>query len=125
MNVVLWVVASLLSLAFAVAGLTKLVQPKAKLASNMGWVEDFPDGGVKAIGALEVLAALGLILPAAFDIVPVVVPLAAVGLIAMMLGAAITHGRRDEQQMMVVNIVLLTLAAVVAWGRFGPYSFGG
>lgn len=91
----------------------------------MGWVEDFPDGGVKAIGALEVLAALGLILPAAFDIVPVVVPLAAVGLIAMMLGAAITHGRRDEQQMMVVNIVLLTLAAVVAWGRFGPYSFGG
>lgn len=88
-------------------------------------MEDFPDGGVKAIGALEVLAALGLILPAAFDIVPVVVPLAAVGLIAMMLGAAITHGRRDEQQMMVVNIVLLTLAAVVAWGRFGPYSFGG
>ena len=89
----------------------------------MGWVEDFSPGAIKAIGALEVLAAIGLVLPAALDIVPVLVPLAAVGLVVLMVGAAITHVRRHEPQMVVVNVVLLLLAVVVLWGRFGPYSF--
>jgi uncharacterized membrane protein YphA (DoxX/SURF4 family) len=123
MNVVLWIIAGLLALAFLVAGLTKLVQPKEKLAATMGWVEDFSPGMVKLIGALEVLAAIGLILPAALDVVPVLVPLAAVGLVALMLGAAVTHARRKETPMIAINVVLLVLAVVVAWGRFGPYSF--
>jgi hypothetical protein len=41
----------------------------------------------------------------------------------MMSGAAITHLRRHEAQMAVVNVVLLALAAFVVWGRFGPYQF--
>jgi uncharacterized membrane protein YphA (DoxX/SURF4 family) len=123
MNVVLWIIAGLLAAAFLGAGLTKLTQPKEKLATNMGWVEDFSPGTVKLIGALEVLAAIGLVLPAALDVLPVLVPLAAIGLIALMIGAAITHGRRRESPMIVVNLVLLLLAAVVVWGRFGPYSF--
>jgi DoxX-like family len=41
MNVLLWIVAGLLAAAFLVAGLTKLTQPKEKLAARMGWVEDF------------------------------------------------------------------------------------
>ncbi|MGI5413929.1 hypothetical protein ACQEV9_44915 [Streptomyces chartreusis] len=40
-----------------------------------------------------------------------------------MLGAAVTHGRRKESQMITVNVVLLALAAVLAWGRFGPHAF--
>jgi hypothetical protein len=40
-----------------------------------------------------------------------------------MLGAAVTHARRKESPNIVVNIVLLALAAFVAWGRFGPYAF--
>jgi uncharacterized membrane protein YphA (DoxX/SURF4 family) len=123
MNVLLWIVAGVLAAAFLVAGLTKLTQPKEKLAARMGWVEDFSPGMVKAIGALEVLAAIGLILPAALDVVPVLVPLAAVGLVVLMAGAAITHARRREPQLVVVNAVLLLLAVVVLWGRFGPYSF--
>jgi len=123
MNVVLWVVAGVLAAAFLVAGLTKLTQPKEKLAGQMGWVEDFSPGVIKLIGGLEVLAAVGLILPAALDIVPVLVPLAAVGLVVLMAGAAITHLRRHEPQMVVINAVLLLLAVVVLWGRFGPYSF--
>ena len=78
---------------------------------------------MKLIGALEVLAAIGLILPAAFDVVPVLVPLAAVGLVALMVGAALIHARRREAPLIVVNLVLLALAAVVVWGRFGPYPF--
>ena len=123
MNVVLWIIAGLLALAFLGAGLTKLTQPKAKLATTMGWVEDFSPGVVKVIGALEVLAAIGLVLPAALDVVPVLVPLAAVGLVALMVGAAITHARRRETPMIAINLVLLVLALVVVWGRFGPYSF--
>ncbi len=124
MNIVLWVIAGLLAAAFAAAGLMKLAQPKAKLAaSGMGWTEDFSDGAVKGIGALEVLAALGLNLPAVLGIAPVLVPLAAVGLALLMIGAAIIHARRSEQPMIGINVVLLILAAVVAWGRFGPYAF--
>src|SRR3954451_25088068 len=123
MNVVLWIVAGVLAAAFLVAGLTKLTQPKEKLAGRMGWVEDFPPGVIKTIGALEVLAAIGLILPAALDVVPVLVPLAAVGLAALMVGAVVTHARRREPELKVDNVVLLVLAVVVLWGRFGPYSF--
>jgi uncharacterized membrane protein YphA (DoxX/SURF4 family) len=124
MNIVLWIIAGLLAAAFLAAGAMKLAQPTEKLAaSGMGFVEDFPPALVKTIGALEVLAAIGLILPAAVDIAPVFVPLAAVGLIAMMIGAVITHARRKENKSIPVNIILLILAAVVAWGRFGPYSF--
>jgi uncharacterized membrane protein YphA (DoxX/SURF4 family) len=124
MNVVLWIVAGLLALTFLASGLMKLAQPKEKLAaSGLAWTEDFSSGAVKGIGALEALAAIGLILPAALNIAPVLTPLAAAGLVVVMIGAAITHARRKEYQGIVINAVLLVLAAVVAWGRFGPYSF--
>jgi uncharacterized membrane protein YphA (DoxX/SURF4 family) len=125
MNIVLWIVAGLLAVLFLAAGGAKLAQPKEKLAAspNMAWTEDFSPGVLKMIGTLEVLAAVGLILPAALDIVPVLVPLAAVGLVLLMVGAAITHARRKESQAIVMNLVLIVLAGVVAWGRFGPYSY--
>jgi len=123
-NVVLWTIGGVLAAAYLAAGLMKLAQPKEKLAaSGMGWTEDFGAGPVKLIGALEILAAAGLILPAAFGIAPVLVPLAALGLVLLMAGAAIAHTRRNESQMIVINLVLLALAAVVVWGRFGPYAF--
>ncbi len=124
MNVVLWIVAGVLAAAFLGAGLMKLAQPREKLVeSGMGWAGDFSPGVVKAIGALEVLGALGLILPAVFDVATVLVPLAAVGLALIMLGAIVVHARRKETPMVVANVVLLALALFVAWGRFGDYSF--
>ncbi|MGP4047729.1 DoxX family protein [Streptomyces sp. 2A115] len=125
MNVALWAVAALLALVFLGAGAAKLAQPKEKLIASpsMGWAEDFPPAMIKAIGILEVLAALGLILPAAVDIAPDLVPLAASGLALTMFGAAMTHSRRGEAQSVVVNVVLLALTVFVAWGRFGPHAF--
>ncbi|GII56154.1 hypothetical protein Pth03_45430 [Planotetraspora thailandica] len=123
MNVALWALAGLLALAFLGSGLMKLIKPKDKLAaSGMGWTDDFSAGAIKGIGAVEILGALGLILPGVTGIAPVLVPLAALGLALVMVGAAITHGRRKESQLVVVNLVLLVLVVLVAWGRFGPYS---
>lgn len=123
MNIVLWILAGLLAAAFLAAGAMKLTQPKEKLSEGMPWTDDFGAGAIKGIGALEVLAAIGLVLPAALDIVPVLVPLAALGLVLVMVGAMVTHARRQENQMIVVNLVLAVLGGAVAWGRFGPYSF--
>ena len=126
MNIALWIVAGLLAVAFLASGATKLAQSREKLvASGMGALEDLSVGTIKAIGTLEVLAAVGLILPAALDIAPVLVPLAAVGLVLLMVGAMITHLRRHEAQAIVVTLTLLILAVLVAWGRFGPQSFTG
>jgi uncharacterized membrane protein YphA (DoxX/SURF4 family) len=120
MNVVLWIVAGLLALAFLAAGGMKLATPKAKLGENpnMAWTQDFSEQTIKMIGGLEVLGALGLILPQATGIAQVLTPLAALGLVALMVGAAITHSRRKESQPIVINAVLGVLALVVAIGRF-------
>ena len=117
MNTALWIVQILLALAFGLAGLMKLTQPKEKLAANMKWVEDFSPNIIRAIGAVEILGALGLILPALTGILPILTALAAVGLVLDMIGAAITHLRRGETPMIAANIVLLLLAAFVAYGR--------
>jgi MYXO-CTERM domain-containing protein len=121
-NVVIWVLQILLALAFVAAGLTKLTQPRQKLATTMGWVEDFSDPAVRTIGALELLGALGLLVPALTGVATVLVPLSAVGLALLMVGAAATHRRRGELPLIGINTVLLVLALVVAWSRFGPYS---
>ena len=124
MNVVLWVIAGLLALAFLASGGIKVIQSKEKLAGmGMGWASDFPAGGVKAIGALEVLGAIGLILPALLGIATVLVPFAALGLGLTMIGAIVVHLRRGENSAIGAPIVLLLLSAFVLWGRFGPYAF--
>ena len=129
MNFILWIVAGLLAVAYLLGGGGKLLVPKAKIATMAAsgrWVEDFGTDTVKAIGALEVLGAVGLIVPAALGIAPVLVPLAALGLVAIMVGAILTRLRRHETTFMVVDLVYLALAGFVAWSRlFGPASFLG
>jgi uncharacterized membrane protein YphA (DoxX/SURF4 family) len=125
MNVFLWIVAGVLAAFFLAAGATKLSQSRRKLLANanMKWVEDFSAGTIKLIGTAEVLGAIGLILPGALDIAPILVPLAATGLALIMIGAIITHGRRKEFPPIAINIVILILTALVAIFRFGPNSF--
>jgi uncharacterized membrane protein len=123
MNVVLWIVQGLLAAMFAMAGVMKSTQPKDKLAGRLPWVEDFSPATVRFIGVVELAAALGLILPAVTGIAPILTPLAATGLAVVMVLAAITHARRTEPSGIAFNAVLFALAVVVAWGRFGPYSF--
>jgi uncharacterized membrane protein YphA (DoxX/SURF4 family) len=118
-NIALWVVSSILALAFLLAGSAKLIQSKEALAQRgMAYVEDFTATQVKLIGSAEVLGAIGLIVPWATGIAPVLTPIAAVGLAALMVGAMLTHRRRKEPQPIRANAILLIGALFVAVGRF-------
>jgi len=124
MNVALWIVAGLLALAFLAAGLMKITGKREQMLEKMPYVADFTQPQIKAIGAIEALGALGLILPAVTGIAPILVPLAATGLAIAMVLAVVVHLRRgDGFQSAVPSIVLGLLALFVAWGRFGSYAF--
>ncbi|MET8232190.1 DoxX family protein [Micromonospora sp. NPDC005298] len=127
MNVALWIAAGLLAAVALAGGITKTFVPKEKLAANNGggWTGDASVGFVKTLGILEILAAVGLILPAVLDIAPVMVPVTAICWILLMIGAMITHLRYGEARFIVLNAVYLAVAAYVAWGRLGPEPFTG
>ena len=124
MNLALWIIAIVLAVGFTASGLMKIFRSKEQLVSSgMGWAQDFSPSTIRLIGIAELLGAIGLILPAALHIAPILVPLAAVGLVLVMVGAAAVHARRKEWPFIAVNVVLIVLAVFVAWGRSGPYSF--
>jgi hypothetical protein len=122
-NIALWVAASLLALAFAIAGIRKTVRSKADLQPQMAWVEHTSAGAVKALGIVEVAGAVGLIAPALTGIATVLTPVAAVGCAVTMVGAFVVNLRHPQFSHLASNVVLFALAAFVAWGRFGPYAF--
>lgn len=124
MSVVLWIVAAALALAMLGAGGMKLARSRQQLqGAGMAYVEDFAAGAIKAIGALEVAGAVGLVVPPLVGIAVWLAPLAALGLLVTMTGAVVVHLRRGETGALVPPVVLGLLAAVVAIGRFGPYPF--
>jgi uncharacterized membrane protein YphA (DoxX/SURF4 family) len=119
MNIALWILQILLALAFGFAGIMKVTQPIDRLETRMGgWVKDVGQRGVRLIGTLEILGAIGLIIPALTGILPWLTPVAASCLALTMIGAMITHGRRGEYSQIGVNVVLLLLTLFVAYGRF-------
>ncbi|MCR9066331.1 MAG: DoxX family protein [Cytophagales bacterium] len=119
MNVALWIVQGLLALMFLMAGATKLSKPKNELREKLGeWVDQYSSSTLKLIGLLELLGALGLILPMSINFLSVLTPVAAIGLAITMLGAMKVHADRKEQDKVKMNLVLLVLALFVAAGRF-------
>jgi hypothetical protein len=125
MNLALWVITGLLALVALTGGMTKVFMPKEKLAAapGGGWTAEASVGFVKTLGVLELLAAVGLILPAMADIAPVLVPVTAICWVFLMVGAMVAHGRRGETKFVALNLIYLALAALIAWGRFGPAHF--
>lgn len=117
LSISLWIVQALLAAAFTMAGVMKSTQPIAELATNMPWAGAVPPALVRFIGVSELAAGLGLILPAATRIKPVLTPLAAAGLVIIMVLAAGFHISRGEPGVP-VNVIIGALAAFVAWGRF-------
>lgn len=115
MLIAYWIVAGLLALAYLAAGAMKTFRsPDALVASGIGWAKDVPLATVRAIGAVEVLGAIGLILPPLTGIAPILAPVAAIGLVLVQLGAVVFHLRRGEAKVVPMNLVLLLLAVAAA-----------
>jgi len=122
MDTVITVIQVLLTIVFAGVGLAKLTQPYAKLAARLAWVNDFKPEIIRLIGALEVCAAVGIIVPLLLHSLTMLTTLAGVGLALVMSGAMVTHLRRAEYPKMVGNLILLGLALFVAYGRLVGFA---
>jgi len=118
MNIVIWIIQGLAAAVFLMAGGMKVSQPHDKLAKTMSWVNSFTPAQVRLIGTAEILGALGLILPGVTGILPILTPIAAAALVALMLGAVFTHIRLKEGAKMTAPLLPLFLALLVAIGRF-------
>lgn len=117
MNIALWVVQIVLALLFALSGIQKTIQPIDTLAAQMAWVKDFSPAMVRLIGVAEILGAIGLIVPAWTGILPILTPLAAIGLALLMAGALYTNYRHHDVTGMVIDVVVLALIVFVIFGR--------
>ena len=99
-------------------GVMKLLVPREKAMERTPYCEDYTQRQLHLIGIVEILGALGLVLPAVTGILPWLTPLAAVGLALTMVGAIITHYRREEYRSIIGNVILLLMSLFVAYGRF-------
>lgn len=81
------------------------------------WVNDVPKSLVIWIGIAELLGALGLVLPWALNITPVLTPIAAIALATVTLLGMLFHVSRKEYRELGVNIFFIVLALIVAFGR--------
>jgi len=117
LHISLWVAQGLLAAAFGMAGFMKISLPIEQLAKNgMGFVSEYAAGTVRFIGISELLGALGLILPAALRIKPILTPLAAIGVAIIMVLATVYHVTHNESA--ASTVVFFALAVFIAWGRF-------
>jgi len=115
MHIAYWVVAGLLAVFFLYSGTLKVVRSPEQLKPMMAWVESTPLPLVRVIGVLEVLGALGLILPPLTGVAPALALVAAFGLLLVQIGGIVVHLSRGEARVIGLNIALLVLAAVAAW----------
>ena len=114
MIVALWIASVLLTLSNLGAGGFKLVRPREKLLTMQPWTNDFSAVQIKVIGTLEVLGALGVILPLLTGILPVTTSIAAFAIALLQVGAVVTHVRRKET--VIPNLVIIVIALFVGIG---------
>ncbi|MFO0748497.1 MAG: DoxX family protein [Myxococcota bacterium] len=117
MNILLWILQVVAAIGVAAPGVAKLVLPREALVKRppMAWAKDFSDGQVKLVGLVEVVGALGLVVPWATGILPVLTPIAAACLALIMAGAIAIHLRRKESA--TPAVVLGAMCVVIAVGR--------
>ncbi|GAB2598292.1 DoxX family protein [Pseudactinotalea suaedae] len=127
MNTALWIVTALLSLGYGVGGLAMLIMSPTRfrnISSGQHYVDDLPRNATKVIGVMKLLAVAGMLLPPLLGVATWLVPLAALGLVLLMTGAATVRMVRREWVSFFGDLVYLSLAAFVAWGRFVAVPFG-
>jgi uncharacterized membrane protein YphA (DoxX/SURF4 family) len=116
MNIALWIVQALLAALFLFAGGIKLVMPMEEMMKQMPL--PLPGWFVLFIGVCEVLGAIGVILPWLLRIQPGLTPLAAVGLVIIMIGATVYTLAAGDVASALIPLLVGSLAAFVAYGRW-------
>jgi uncharacterized membrane protein YphA (DoxX/SURF4 family) len=115
MNIALWIVQALLAALFLFAGGSKFVMSVEEMTKQMpsmpGWFLHF-------IGVVEILGALGLVLPGIFRVRPGLTPLSAAGLAIVMIGAVVITVMTADVTMALLPLVVGILCAFVAYGRW-------
>jgi hypothetical protein len=115
MTVTYWIVAALLACLYLFYGAIKVVQSPEQLRPMMAWVDTVPLSLVRTIGVLEVLGAVGLILPPLVGMAEFLAVAAAIGLVLIQISGITLHLIRREFREIGLNIVLLVSAIVAAW----------
>jgi uncharacterized membrane protein YphA (DoxX/SURF4 family) len=116
--IAVWIVSGLLALAYLVAGGTKVFTGYDKIQDRMTWTSHAKPWHVKVVGILEILGAIGLIVPVLAGILPILAPIAASGLALLQVVAIVIHIRIGEGKKIAGNVALLLLALFVAIVRF-------
>ncbi|MBT2472740.1 DoxX family protein [Streptomyces sp. ISL-66] len=114
MNVAYWIVAGLLALFYLYGGGVKVVRSREGLRPMMAWVDSTPMPAVRAIGVIEVLGAIGLVLPPLTGIAPWLALAAAIGFVVLQIGATGVHLSRGDREIG-LNASLLLAAAATVW----------
>jgi uncharacterized membrane protein YphA (DoxX/SURF4 family) len=118
MLIAVWVASGLLAFAYLIAGGAKVFTGYDKVQDRMTWTSHAKPWHVKVVGTLEILAVIGLIVPPLTGILPILAPIAAVGLVVLQAVAIIVHFRIGEGKKIAMNVLLLLLALFVAVARF-------
>ncbi|MER5959827.1 DoxX family protein [Streptomyces longhuiensis] len=114
MNIAYWIVAGLLALFYFYAGTLKVIRSRDQLRPMMAWVDHMPLPALRALGAVEILGATGLILPKLTGIAPSLATVAAIGFVLLQTGAIAVH-LRGEDRRIALNVGLTVTAAVAVW----------
>lgn len=117
LNVWLWIAQILLAAFFLLAGYMHAFMPIEQATKIAAWIASAPEALVRFIGVAELAGAIGLVLPAATRVKPWLTPLAAAGLVVIMLLAMLVHIVRGEVSLLDRNLAALGIAAFVLWGR--------
>ena len=117
LHITLWIAQIVLGGMFIMAGMMKSTQPIVDLSKSVPWTANVPLGLVRFIGVSELLGGIGLILPSLLRIKPILTPIAAIGILLIMVFALVYHVMNGETNVIGINIAFGLVAAFIAWGR--------
>jgi hypothetical protein len=115
MRIAYWIVAGLLALFYLYGGGVKIVRTREQLRPMMAWVDRMPMSRVRSIGGIEVLGAVGLILPPLTGIAPWLALTAAIGFMLLQLGATRVHLTSTDDRNITLNLAVLVVTGATAW----------
>jgi putative oxidoreductase len=118
LNITLWIVQGLTAALMLMSAFMKIATPIPELSAKWKWTGELPQQVVRMLGIVDLLGGIGIILPAILKIKPGLTPLAAVGVVLLMISATVFHISRGESSVIAFNIILMLFASFIAWGRY-------